>query len=777
MGIPGKAIGKGQWNAWRTVAKALAVATSGVMAQAVHADSWAKHVPSLLGDVLSWNSVAVNEEGSRIAACSYVSLLGLGFEECFVYLSDDAGATWTRHDPAGGGGNRYLAAVAMDASGDKLVAGADGDYLYTSIDGGATWVRREPAGPGMAKPWSHVSISADGAKMAACAAEDGFIYISADDGMTWTSAIAAGSAFWRQVAWSADGTGIAAASDTAIASSADGGTTWTMCDPDPGLARRWTSIATNSDGTVLLASDATFQDGEFKGFLWTSADGGATWTKREPDGVGVGKTWREVDMSADGAMMMACDDANLLVLSYDGGASWAKPDPVGEDSGSAWRGVAISGDALFLAASGDFGKLYTRPLSSVVADPFFNIEYLLPQTLSKEHLSRFLSMGHPEYHLDGWFFFGNLIEGRGTPVTEDVSTFFISIQRKDIAQIPGTSIRFSVYPSIVAFQGARHEGYLFGGGLDGASQVTVASEPWSVVAVANGHPAMMSMSLVKGQMGMRGAVYHLASDVVDQEGHRLQTDVWIKDKFGIINDGYGPASFFPQWILPGQREKILAGHGGSLESYLYAERDLMTGQGDYYYSSPSLKVLDFKITRDYDEILAAGSRGELWLDYTVASYDDRASDMIKGCKWQFFTIQLTGSNGSILLLNTETATTGSLPVARLYRKKRKGQNGAIHATYTWDIDKISIVPDEDPAWAWKSPDSQITYHTRYNIALRSEVKKHNVDLTVTMLRENSEIYIPGQNPAYEGVGLVTGTMGSRKVKGYAFAEFEVDTGL
>jgi hypothetical protein len=41
------------------------------------------------------------------------------------------------------------------------------------------------------------------------------------------------------------------------------------------------------------------------------------------------------------------------------------------------------------------------------------------------------------------------------------------------------------FPSLVGFQGSRTEGYLFGGGLDLAPQVTVTSDPWSVVAVGS----------------------------------------------------------------------------------------------------------------------------------------------------------------------------------------------------------------------------------------------------------------------------------------------------
>jgi len=471
------------------------------------------------------------------------------------------------------------------------------------------------------------------------------------------------------------------------------------------------------------------------------------------------------------ALMLA---APILLAQTIHGASRAKTYPFGASTASTWDSVAASGDSLFWAADGGAVNLYTRSLGSDIAVPFFTTQYLLPQTLNEENLSAFLAMEHEEYHLDGWFFLGQLIEGEGEPpLPSEISTFAISVQRKDIAQIPDTSIRLAVFPSMVIFQGPRHEGYLYGGALDLAPQVTVTSDPWSVVAVADGDYGMISMALAEGRMGMKDAVYHLAADVVDQEERRLQTDVWIRDVFGVINNGYGPASFYPQWITPEQREKIISEYGGSLEAYLVAENDPMVCQGDYYYSTPQLEVLYFRVTRDGDEVLTEGRRGRLWMDYTVASYDERASEMVKYSKWQWFAIQFTqfsGSNSSLMVLNTETLKTEALPVARFYRDEVKSLNGAINATYTWDIDKISITPVEGSVW--KSPATGITYYTKYDIDLLSGDPAMNAHLTVAMVRDDSELYFPGENPMYEGAGTVSGTFGSETIAGYVFAEFE-----
>jgi photosystem II stability/assembly factor-like uncharacterized protein len=60
-------------------------------------------------------------------------------------------------------------------------------------------------------------------------------------------------------------------------------------------------------------------------YVYTSADGGKTWTKREPAGGGVTKSWRQVSISSDGSRLAACtDDNGLIFMSSDGGATWAR---------------------------------------------------------------------------------------------------------------------------------------------------------------------------------------------------------------------------------------------------------------------------------------------------------------------------------------------------------------------------------------------------------------------------------------------------------------------
>jgi len=280
----------------------------------------------------------------------------------------------------------------------------------------------------------------------------------------------------------------------------------------------------------------------------------------------------------------------------------------------------------------------------------------------------------------------------------------------------------------------------------------------------------MSMILINGKMGMKDAVYILSSYVEDQKGNLLQIYVKIKDVFGVVNQGYGSSSFFPQWVLPAQRKAIQAApFNGSVKSYLSTKDARMTCQGSYYYSAPNLKVLDFKITKN-NKTLAKGNQGKLWMDYIVQTYNDNAKTVINKCSWFFAAIQFS-DNTSMMIFQLKTKTMGILPIANFFSSKGKVKtNGAISAEYCWDFDKISITPVKDSIWT--SPTSHLEYYTKYDIILQSDRKEYNANLTVGTLINNQEICISGTDPKYEGIATVSGTLNSRKVKGYAWVELQ-----
>jgi photosystem II stability/assembly factor-like uncharacterized protein len=170
-----------------------------------------------------------------------------------VYISTDAGATWT----ATSSPHAYWRAVACSADGSKLVAASYGRVLtdpgaigavFTSTDSGATWTMTSAPN----NSWSSVACSADGSKLIAAAylysdgSGDGRVYASNDAGNTWT-AMTAPEANWGCLASSADGTRLAAAALGNRGLSPSGGVwTWAATTPP--------SLRINPSGTSLSIS-------------------------------------------------------------------------------------------------------------------------------------------------------------------------------------------------------------------------------------------------------------------------------------------------------------------------------------------------------------------------------------------------------------------------------------------------------------------------------------------------------------------------------------------
>ena len=73
---------------------------------------------------------------------------------------------------------------------------------------------------------------------------------------------------------------VAVALDDYIYASADSGVTWTQ----RGTSQQWTSVASSTDGTKLVAAAGTSS-----GSIYRSADSGVTWTQ-----TGTQQDWRSV---------------------------------------------------------------------------------------------------------------------------------------------------------------------------------------------------------------------------------------------------------------------------------------------------------------------------------------------------------------------------------------------------------------------------------------------------------------------------------------------------
>lgn len=412
------------------------------------------------------------------------------------------------------------------------------------------------------------------------------------------------------------------------------------------------------------------------------------------------------------------------------------------------------------------------PAADIEVSPYYARGYSLPQTQSAQALSEYLSSEHLEYDLDGWFFFGSLVDNASPDAP---AAFIMSMQR--IAQEYG-GIIWQTVPAIVAFNNSSLGEYVFGGGytLDTWPFVIVTSDPWSVDvnSILQTEP-VMTMALISGSMGEAGAVYRLTANAPDSLGGPLEAEVTLRDRLGVVNQGYGTASFFPQYLTFYQRAMVTNVFESSVPQYLESSGDPMTGQGSFYYSLPLLDVEDFWVKQD-GVLLTSGTSGTMWMDHIVQSYDSQAREVLIGkATWQFYSIMLPDEDAAIMVIEINSGT-GTLPVATLFDGSgAHTRNSALEAVHSWNIDEISIeaVPG---GGIWTSPSTGLQYVQENRIRLGSRI--WTADLTVRMVRENQEIVIDltslGSNKTikYEGLATVTGTLNGRPVEGTAIVELQ-----
>ena len=417
---------------------------------------------------------------------------------------------------------------------------------------------------------------------------------------------------------------------------------------------------------------------------------------------------------------------------------------------------------LLISCSGDVSKWAEPPEGC----PFFTESHVLPQTQGPEQLGQYLATEHFDYDLDGWFFMGSLVD---SVAPDDIGVFFLAVQRIEMSD---NGFRAPVVPAIVGFNNSAIGHYEFRGffTLDADPLMTVTANPWNVrlnSPLQSG--PLITISLVSGMMGAVDAEYRITADIPDLNGVRLQVDMQLRDHFGVVNQGYGSASFFPQFLTTMQREQILSSPVHSVPAYLESTGDPMSCQGSYYYSLPLMDVEQFSVKRD-NISLSSGTQGLMWMDYVVQTYDERASEVFSEDSWDFFAIQLPEENAAIMVLQVNSAT-GALPVATLFRNDSdQTLNSARKAVHSWAIDEIKIEAVSGGR-IWTSPTTGNEYDMEHHVRLTSS--DWEADLTIRMVRDNQEIVIDKSGTIkYEGLGIVEGTLQGRPIAGKAFVELQ-----
>jgi hypothetical protein len=247
-----------------------------------------------------YGSVATNSIGSIDVVAA------VGSDEP-ISESINAGVTWFWTGPPS------ARVVASDASGAFLVAGADEGTLWTSGNFGESWTDRTPAGPTW--HWLAIASSSNGAKLVALSggastptcAEPGDIWTSDNFGAHWIDRTPTGPAHDAcliSAASDASGTNLVAVG-AGIWTSTDAGVTWTQRTVSASASSEplfWSSVASDTTGGRLIAAVGRLGG---RGDLWTSADGGLSWTNETEGTPAANQDWRGVASDAAGVHLVA----------------------------------------------------------------------------------------------------------------------------------------------------------------------------------------------------------------------------------------------------------------------------------------------------------------------------------------------------------------------------------------------------------------------------------------------------------------------------------------
>ncbi len=200
--------------------------------------------------------------------------------------------------------------------------------------------------------WVGIAFSADGSKLAAAADNSG-ILTSQDSGQTWvTNNLTAGIA-WSGIASSADGNKLVAVTRAGggnLGVWTATGLTWTStnltCEPSSDGP---SAVASSADGEKLVVVTSGGGGGAA---VWTSPDGGLDWVSNNIPGAF--HEYLSAASSADGRVLTVGSYVGPIYLSTNSGLSWNTNNaPSG-----IWQSISCSADGGRLVAANENGSIY-----------------------------------------------------------------------------------------------------------------------------------------------------------------------------------------------------------------------------------------------------------------------------------------------------------------------------------------------------------------------------------------------------------------------------------
>ena len=115
-------------------------------------------------------------------------------------------------------------------------------------------------------------------------------------------------------------------------------------------SRYWSSVASDSTGTKLVATVGSTGGTSYNGQIYTSTDSGLTWTARDSS-----RSWRKVTSSADGTKLAAVENGGYIYTSTTTGVTWVQRTSIGRN----WTSIASDSTGNKLIASVTSGYIYT----------------------------------------------------------------------------------------------------------------------------------------------------------------------------------------------------------------------------------------------------------------------------------------------------------------------------------------------------------------------------------------------------------------------------------
>jgi hypothetical protein len=312
-----------------------------------------------------WVSIASSFDGSKLAAAAAAAAVvgaggggdgganGLG---SFIYVSLDGGSTWLQSSPpslppppssfslGATAGSPAAVAVADAVSWGAVIVSGDGRKL-AAVSGSKIFIGTLRGGSNSSVPSAVPNL---GPRSPGPAPAPSLVFWNKTQAYNWTRAsVSLPAGNWSSLASSGDGRALAVSTNLypskgLIFTSVDGGVSWTQTSAP---AKSWNGIASSVNGSRLAAAAA---DG-----IYTSADGGLTW-RLSAGASNVSKSlagqhpWSCIASSADGRKLVAAIRNHGIYVSTDRGVHWNKTSAL---TGLQWNALSSSGDGGKLAAS------------------------------------------------------------------------------------------------------------------------------------------------------------------------------------------------------------------------------------------------------------------------------------------------------------------------------------------------------------------------------------------------------------------------------------------